>query len=154
MGLRQRPGQLVEEAQPIADDVGAGVQEWSVPVAQLAPVRPLLPDRPQEAVPLLEGPAVGGQRRPVGRKATRSDPVEGRPAEGRGARDEEHLLGCEHDDPQGSSQARRPARHAVHPDALTAAACRRRASGPDEGDLDDVTANGALDAGQVGPPAD
>ena len=95
------------------------VEERGVPEPELVAAGALLADRPEQAVALLERPAVGREVVGVGRRAA------GRPA-GRaprgGATGEPTTRsissGAKSDDPEDARQAGRPARHAVDPDPL------------------------------------
>ena len=108
MGRGQRLGQVVEQSPALGDDRPAGIEEGAVPEAQLVARRALLADRAQQAVALLEDAAVRGQVVRVGRRARRRQRVERGPAERRRARDEEHLLRREDDDPQEPGQTGSP----------------------------------------------
>ena len=130
----------------------AGVEEGAVPEAQLVARGALLADRPQQAVALLERPAVRRQGVGVGRRAGRGQLVDDRPAQRRRADDQEHLLGREEDDPQQPAEARRPPAEAVDPDPL--AARRTRRAGAHDRDLERVRSDAPLDAGEVRAPAD
>ena len=152
MGRRERPGDLLEQAQPRVDDPSAGVEQGPVPEAQLVAGGAFLADGPEQAVALLERPPVRRQVVGVGREAGGREQVEGRPTERRRADDQEHLLGREEHDPERPAEGAGAAADAVDPDPLAAAA----AVGPRalDGDLQDLVVDVALDAGQVGAPAD
>ena len=75
------------------------------------------------------GASVGRQVAQVRRRALAGQRVQGRPAEPRRARDEEHLLGREQDGPQEPDEGGRAAADAVDPDPLAAAGRRRPGSG-------------------------
>jgi len=57
VGPGERLGEVREETESLGDDRPARVQERSVPEAQLVAAGLFLPDRAEEAVPLLERPA-------------------------------------------------------------------------------------------------
>ena len=118
------------------DDRPARIEERAVPEAQLVARRALLADRPQEAVALLERPAVGREGVGVGGRAGRRELVQHRPTERRRPGDEEHLLRREDDDPQDPRQPGRPTAQLVDPDAL--AAGRAVGARRDDRDLDRV----------------
>ena len=152
VGAGERHGQALQQAQPVLDDARAGVQEGPVPEAQLVARGGLLPDRPQQPVPLLERPAVGREGGRVARGRRARELVERRAAQPRRAGHEQHLLRGEHHDPQRAVQRAHAAAHAVDPDPLAPGAAV--GAGPDDRDLDGVRAQAALDPGEVALPAD
>ena len=135
----------------------AGLEQGRVPEAQLGARRLLLPDEPEEAVALLEGPPVGGEVPRIGRRALAGHAVEGLPAQRRGAGDEQHLLGGEQHGPEHAREGGGAARDPVHADALANASAR----GLHERDLEGVAILGRrsrpthprLNAGQLTAPA-
>ena len=136
VGRGERPGELLEQAQPGVHDPSAGVEQGPVPEAQLVARGAFLADRPEQAVALLERPPVRREVVGVGREARGREQVEGRPTERRRADDEEHLLGGEEHDPERPAEGPGAPSDAVDPDALAAAP----AVGPGalDGDLQDV----------------
>jgi hypothetical protein len=61
VGCRERRGEVREQPQASVDDRRAALEERVVPEPELRPRRLLLADRPEQRVPLLERPGVGGE---------------------------------------------------------------------------------------------
>ena len=150
----ERPGEVVEQPQPLGDDRRRRRRGTSPSQKRSSSrTRLLLADRPEEAVPLLERPAVGrevARRRPAsaGRELVERRPAERRRAGDRGASPRARRR------PSGAGPTRPAARRgdAVDPDPLAAGRSRsrrpgrarpRRVSAPDR----------ALDPGEVGRPS-
>ena len=146
--------QLIEHPQAPGHHLRAGIEEGPIPVPELGALGGLLANRPQEAISLLERTRIRGQGRTVGREATRGDPVQRPAAKGRGAGDQEHLLGREDHDAEGRRQGCGAARHAVDPDSLSPTAGRGVAPRPHQRDFEGGLANRPLHAGDLGAPPD
>ena len=121
MGPVERLGQVGEELEARLDDRAAGIEDRRVPEAELVAGRLLLADRAQQAVALLERPAVLGEIALVRRRSLAGQLVQRRPAQPRRARHEQHLLRREQHDPQGARQAAGPSGNPVDADPLALA---------------------------------
>ncbi len=140
-----------------ATTAAPAVEQGGVPEPQLVPARLLLADRPEQAVALLERPAVGRQVGRVGRRAAGGQLSRAPPGAGTASRRSGASPRARTGRP-GACPARLgcPAGHAVDPDplALTAAALAQ------EGNLDGRAAAGRaavddpLDPGHRRTPAD
>ena len=125
VGGGERPRQRVEQPLPLgATTRGPGLEERRVPEPQLVARRLLLADQPQQAVALLERPAVGGEVARVGRRALAREPVERLPAQRRRAR----RPGASPPARTGRSAARRRARRPGARRRSRGSACGRRRS--------------------------
>ena len=152
MRRRQWCRELLEQRGPSRHDRTARVEEGLVPEPQLVARRLLLADGTQQAVALLERPAVRAQVVGVGGEARGGERVESGTPERRGADDEQHLLGREQHDPEIPTETARSPPHSIDPDPLAAA--RPVGTGPLDRDLENVVPDPALDPSEVVAPPD